>query len=98
MRRRAKSDDSTSDIVKGLRKAGFTVIHIRKPVDLAVTHKKWGKNMFKFLECKTAKLASGKVKLRKDQEEQQKFCAEHGVPYVTDAFEALLALGETVKL
>jgi hypothetical protein len=42
--------------------------------------------------------AKGNVKLRKDQQEQQEFCKTHGVPYVTDAFEALLALGEVIQL
>jgi len=32
------------------------------------------------------------VKLRKDQEKQRAFCAEHGVPYVLTGEEAIVYL------
>jgi hypothetical protein len=93
-----RADKSTQKIVDELRAVGFTVIHIGRPVDLLVTHAKWGPNVWKLLECKTPKGKKGVLKLRKDQQEQQDFCAEHGVPYVLTSFEALLKIGETLKL
>jgi hypothetical protein len=95
---RSNPDKSKPAIVKGLKKAGFIIIECGRPVDLLVTHPKWGPNRWRLLECKSHKDAKGNVKLRKDQQEQQEFCKTHGVPYVTDAFEALLALGEVIQL
>lgn len=93
-----RADKTTTAIVNGLRAYGFTVEHIARPVDLAVTHRKWGANVWKFLECKTPKGKAGVVKLRADQPKQNEFCSLHGVPHVTDVFEALLALGERIEL
>lgn len=93
-----RADKTTQAIVAGLRKRGFSVDHIDKPTDLLVGHPRWGRNIFKLLECKSRKLKSGAVVLDKRQIEQREFCAKHGVPYVTDVFEALLALGEEVAL
>lgn len=94
----SKPDATTQQIVDELRALGFTVEYLGRPVDLLVTHKKWGRNIFKLLECKSRKDAKGNVVLDKRQKEQQVFCFEHSVPYVTDSFEALLALGERIKL
>lgn len=93
-----KRDKAEALIVRELRARGFLVIHLDEPCDLVVTHKKWGKNVWKFLECKSRKLKSGEVVLDKRQQKQADFCEEYGVPYVTDGFEALLALGEKVSL
>lgn len=40
MRRAAKVDDNQAEIVKALRKAGFKVEIIKKPVDLLVSNRK----------------------------------------------------------
>lgn len=96
--RRDNPDKSKAGIVKGLKKAGFIVIQPGRPVDLLVRHPKWGPNRWRLLECKSHKDAKGNVRLDKRQQEQQEFCKTHGVPYATDAFEALLALGEVIEL
>lgn len=93
-----RADNSTQQIVDELRALGFTVEHIGKPTDLLVTHTKWGVNVWKLLECKSRKKKSGAIVLDKRQKVQRDFCERHGVPYVTDSFEALLALGETIEL
>lgn len=93
-----RADKTTQAIVAGLRELGFTVEHIDRPTDLLVGHAKWGKNVFKLLECKSRKLKNGEIVLDKRQKQQREFCEKHGVPYVTDVFEALLALGEVVTL
>lgn len=93
-----RADTSTQKIVDELRALHYVVVHVGRPVDLLVTHAKWPANTWKLLECKSHKLKNGQVKLRKDQQDQQEFCAEHNVPYVTTSFEALLALGECVSL
>jgi hypothetical protein len=93
-----RADKTTKAIVDGLRKYGFLVEYLDKPTDLLVRHPKWGPNRFRLLECKSHKDAKGNVKLDKRQKEQQEFCETHGVPYVTDTFEALLALGEVLDL
>jgi hypothetical protein len=96
--RKDKPDAVTEDIVKGLRKCGYQVELVGRPTDLLVRHPRWPQNLFKMLECKTRKLKNGKVVLDKRQKAQIEFCKTHGVPYVTDVFEALLALGEVVNL
>lgn len=97
--RYAKRPDSvTESIVRDLRALGFVVTFIGLPVDLLVTHAKWGENCFKLLEVKSSKKKSGEVVLDKRQQDQKEFCSKHGVPYVTSTFEALLALGEKVEL
>jgi hypothetical protein len=93
-----RPDKTTKAIVDGLRTRGYVVEYIDRPTDIAVTHARFGKNVWKFLECKSRKLKNGEVVLDKRQKEQREFCAKHGVPYVTDVFEALLALGEVVSL
>lgn len=93
-----KADATTQQIVDELRAVGYIVKHIGLPVDLLVRHPRWPANTWKLLECKSVKLKTGAVKMRKDRQAQQDFCAKHGVPYVTNSFEALLALGEKVSL
>ncbi len=96
--RKDKPDAVTKVIVDGLRERGYSVEYLGRPTDLVVGHTRWGRNIFKLLECKSRKLKNGQVVLDKRQKDQQEFCAKHGVPYVTDVFEALLALGEEVNL
>lgn len=93
-----RADKTTQAIVAGLRARGFSVDYIDKPTDLLVGHTRWGRNVFKLLECKSRKLKNGEIVLDKRQKDQQEFCSKHGVPYVTDVFEALLALGEEINL
>jgi hypothetical protein len=93
-----RADKTTQQIVDELRALGFHVEHLGLPIDLAIHHPKWGKNTWKFLECKSRKLKSGAVVLDKRQQKQADFCEQFGVPYVTTTFEALLALGERVNL
>jgi hypothetical protein len=97
--RHARRKDTTTDaIVVELRARGYVVQHIGRPVDLLITHPSWPINTWKLLECKTPSGKEQKLKLRKDQEEQQKFCAEHGVPYAISPLEALHAMGEQIRL
>jgi hypothetical protein len=94
-----RTDVTKQSIVDELRAVGYTVIDLKHPVDLLVTHQgKWPKNTWQMLECKTPNRKDGSVRLRKDQQEQQEFCERHGVRYVTSGFEALLALGERISL
>lgn len=90
-RHAAKSDANQPDIVKALRKAGWTVTVLRWPVDLLCD--KHG--VVRLLEVKepTGKRAP-KPRLDKRQVEQAEFCARTRTPYVTTAEEALRALGE----
>jgi hypothetical protein len=91
-----RADTTTGAIVEELRNRGYKVYHIGRPTDLLVRHPSWPLNTFKLLECKSPK--GGRLKLRSDQEAQQAFCAEHGVPYAMSGLEALHAMGETVSI
>ncbi|MFZ1009347.1 MAG: hypothetical protein WAN65_21070 [Candidatus Sulfotelmatobacter sp.] len=81
MRRAAKVDSVQQEIVEGLRRCGYRVEIIQRPVDLLV---KVGKNYWRLLEVKRCK--------RKDQPKQQTFIAETGVPVVATVEQALEAL------
>ena len=87
----AKADSTQKDIIKALRKAGWDVHLIRRPVDLLCV--KGG--AVRLLEAKTA---TGKrnptARWRKDQQEQNEFILRTGTPRVTSAEEALRVLGE----
>lgn len=89
-----RSDKSTQDIVDELRALGYTVEFVGRPVDLLVTHPSWPPNVWRLMECKTPKGKKGELKLRKDQERQQQFCAQHGVPYVLSGLSAITWLQE----
>lgn len=93
-----KPDAVTEKIVEELRARGYEVVHLGRPTDLLVRHKGWCSNWWRLLECKSRKLKGGKVVLDKRQKEQLEFCEKQKVPYVTDVFEARLALGEAVEL
>lgn len=101
MRRAAKVDSVQAEIVEGLRKAGYWVEVIGRPVDLLVGRlweeahletgeKKLGATWY-LLEVKTP-TKTGKRRKRKDQEEQNKFIAETGTSVVTSLEQALEAL------
>lgn len=96
--RKDKPDAVTEKIVGELRGRGYAVELVGKPTDLLIRHPSWPKNWFRMLECKSRKLKNGKVALDKRQKDQAEFCETHGVPYVTDVFEARLALGEKIRL
>lgn len=90
---RSKPDASTQQIVDELRAIGYTVEYHGK-ADLLVTHVNWPPNVWRKLECKTPKGKAQTLKLRKDQEDQQKYCAEHGIPYVLNGLQAITWLLE----
>lgn len=89
-----KVDASQPEIVKALRKAGYTVCIIGQPVDLAIRHHAWKAGMFMLMEAKTP-TATGKRRARRDQEAQEAFCREHGVTYALTPEQALEAVGAT---
>jgi len=93
----SKPDKVTQQIVDELRALGFTVMFLGRPVDLMVTHEKWGFNTWKLLEVKSKKKANGDVHLDPRQKKQREFCKQHNVPYITSTREALLALGESIE-
>lgn len=97
--RYARRADTTQETIVGeLRARGYIVVIIGRPTDLLIRHPSWPLNTWKLLECKSPSGKGQKLKLRKDQEEQQQFCALHGVPYAISAIEALHAMGEQVTL
>lgn len=97
MRRAAKVDTAQQEIVDVLRKAGYFVIHLRRPVDLLVGKTWWNEDpsqtftRWRLLEVKTP-TKSGKRRHRADQEDQDAFIAETGTPVVMSLKEALRAL------
>jgi hypothetical protein len=107
----AKRDESEPDIVKELEKFGYEV-HREMPVDLLV-HKLVSKEQLlrvlarpdgRFLlslpiEVKTAYgKKEPKARVRKEQEEQNAYCARWQIDKPTCEFEALLAVGERIVL
>lgn len=87
-----RCDASTQQIVDEPRALHYTVIHVGRPTDLLVRHPSWPINSWRLLECKTPKGKKRVLKLRKDQQEQQDFCADHFVPYVLDGLSAVTYL------
>lgn len=87
----AKADSTQQEIMQTLRKAGWEVYLIRKPVDLLCIKG----SRKELLEAKTL---TGKrnptAKWRKDQAEQNEFCIRTNTPRVTSGLEALRVLGE----
>ena len=89
-RRAARIDTTQREIVQALRKAGYVVEIIRKPVDLAVRHPRWPVNRWMFAEAKTPKSAKDSApKKRTDQLVQDTFCELQGIPKWTSAEQAL---------
>lgn len=88
---RSRPDASTQQIVDELRALGYTVEYHGK-ADLLVTHPSWPLNTWRKLECKSPKGKNGTLRLRTDQQEQQDYCAQHGIPYVLDGLQALTYL------
>jgi hypothetical protein len=87
----ARADSTQQPIIEALRKAGWEVYLIRKPVDLLCVQG----SVSRLIECKTA---SGKrnptAKWRKDQEDQNEFCRRTNTPRVTTPEEALAAVSK----
>lgn len=92
MRRAARVDTVQQEIVEGLRKLGFVVCLIGRPVDLFVG-KPLGPGRFKWtpMEVKTC-TKSGKRRVRRDQEAQEAFIRETYTPVVMSLAQALGAL------
>jgi hypothetical protein len=84
MRRAARKDSTQTEIVEGLREAGYRVEIIGKPVDLAVQLKN---THWMLMEVKRK---SGLR--RKDQDSQNSFLDETNTPVVATLEEALDAL------
>lgn len=78
---RHRSDNAKAEIVKGLRKCGYRVLIIERPVDLLV---QVGKNYWRLLEVKNRK--------RNDQKKQQDFIAQTQVPIVATVEQAIAEL------
>jgi hypothetical protein len=102
MRRAAKVDTVQAEIVEGLRKAGYMVCPIGRPVDLLVG--KWffvphrGDEIphdpcyrWTPMEVKTL-TKTGAMRVRRDQDAQEAFIRETGCPVVTSLESALKAL------
>ena len=88
---RHRSDNSKAGIVKGLRKLGFIVEIIERPVDVAIRKNSWPDGLFLLAEIKTA-TKGGKIPHSPRQIAQRDFIAAHGCPYVTDLESAIAAL------
>ena len=94
MRLASRKDTVQSSIVKGLRKCGFRVEVLGRPVDLMVCKTVYllpHATCWRLLEVKTP-TQTGKRRKRKDQQEQDRFITETGTPIVTSLEEALEAL------
>ena len=81
MRRAAKVDSAQQEIVDGLRRCGYRVEIIQRPVDLLV---QVGKNYWRLLEVRSCK--------RNDQKKQQDFIAQTQVPIVATVEQAIAEL------
>lgn len=88
-----RRDTSESAVVRALEAAGCKV-YKALPCDLLVRVPRDPPGILRCLEAKTARgKRDPKLKLDKRQMEQQQFVADTGTPYVTDALEALRAVG-----
>lgn len=91
-----RTDKTQAEIVEAIKKAGWSVWIIGRPVDLLCWRPDRG---FRCLECKTAQgKKNPKARIDKRQKEQNDFIETTGTGRVCTAFEALLALGETIDL
>lgn len=97
-RRDAKRDIAEPAIVSALQKAGWEV-HRDLPVDLLCIKHRDGKLILKLVEVKTPRgKKNPKVVIDKRQKAQLEFLERHKIPRTCTPFEALLAVGEVVKL
>jgi hypothetical protein len=84
----ARKDTVQQEIVKGLRKCGYRVIILGRPVDIGVWRPP---NFYLLMEIKSP-TSTGKRRKRKDQPEQDRFIEENHIPVVTSLEEALKVL------
>jgi hypothetical protein len=92
MRRAARVDNVQAEIVEGLRKLGYTVVVIGRPVDLLVVHPRLKPPFHAaILEVKSC-TKSGARRVRRDQPEQDRFIADNRVPVVMSLDQALHVL------
>lgn len=91
--RRTRSDTSQKTILEALDEAGYEYWVIGWPDDILVRKHSWRPNWFRMLSVKTPD-AKGRIRIRKDQDEQNKFCLTHGVPRVGTPEQALEAFRE----
>lgn len=84
-----RPDATASTTIDAMRKAGYVVEAIGRPVDVLVTHPSWPANIWRLIELKSPQGKAEKLKLRTDQEAQQTFCTLHGVPYLLNGEEAI---------
>ena len=91
MRRAAKVDLAQAEIVEELRRLGYRVEVIGRPVDLLVGLDYSSGTRWRILEVKTP-TKTGQRRKRKDQEKQDRFIAETGTPIVISLEQALEAL------
>jgi hypothetical protein len=84
-----KPDKVTQQIVDELRALHFSVEFVGRPVDLLVRKAAWPPNRWAMIEVKRPANKKGEPKLDKRQKDQAEFCAEYGVPYVTNTLQAI---------
>lgn len=86
-----RKDDAEAPIVQDLtEKAGFKTWDAL-PDDRLVWHPRFGRNWFRILSIKTPD-EKGRIRLRRDQQAQDEFCALTGVPRVGTTEQALAEL------
>ena len=90
----ARVDDSQGEIIKAIRKAGWQVWVIRKPVDLLVRLPAY--DLWIPLEVKTPDAKGRRRSPDKRQVEQNEFIGMTGCPVVCTPEEALQALRRAV--
>lgn len=94
----AKRDEAEPEIVAALEKAGWEVYR-ELPVDLLCLKRDGAHVRVKLLEAKTARgKKNPKAVLDKRQARQNAFCERWQIDKPTNAFEALLAVGERIVL
>ncbi len=91
MRRAAKVDLAQAEIVEELRRLGYRVEVIGRPVDLLVGLDYSSGTRWRLLEVKTP-TKSGKKRIRSDKKKQEDFLRETGTPTVCSLEEALQVL------
>lgn len=86
-------DDSAKIIIEAVRKAGYEVSIIGRPVDVAVRHPTWPANWWRFCELKTPRgVKNPKAAFDKRRKDQNDFVSAHHVPYFLEPEAALMWL------
>lgn len=84
--RRTVKDLTQDGIVKALEQAYIEVWCIERPVDLLIRRHSWPAGLALLMEVKTSR------RKRADQAKQAETLAQHGIPVVCTAVEALQAV------